>query len=62
MSIVMSAHTICCRLPRQIALDDVNAQQELEDFAMSLDLTDTFNFVDKHFVYDAVRLQFFSLH
>lgn len=46
-------HRVDPKLPRQIALDDVNAMAELETFAMSVDLSETFSFVDKHFTYDA---------
>eukprot|EP01032_Pedospumella_encystans_P018061 gene18061-20572_t len=45
-------HRIDPRLPRQIALDDVTAIQELKDFGNSVDLTETFKFVDEKFTYE----------
>eukprot|EP01031_Cornospumella_fuschlensis_P026826 gene26826-32413_t len=45
-------HRVDPMLPRQIALDDVTAMQELEDFAWSVDLTSTLKFVDSNFSYD----------
>lgn len=36
-------------MPRAISLDDVTAMGELRDLALSVDMTDTFQFVDRNF-------------
>ena len=41
-------------MPRQIALDDATAVQDIEDFAWTVDLTETLDFVDKYFSFDDV--------
>ena len=35
-----------------VLLDDVNAMKDLQEFAKTVDLTDTFRFVDDNFRYD----------
>jgi hypothetical protein len=42
------------RLPKVFPLDDVTMLDELTDFAWSVDMTETLNFVDHHFFYDDV--------
>jgi hypothetical protein len=37
------------RMPRAIALDDVAAMGDLRDIALSVDMTETFRFVDTNF-------------
>lgn len=55
-------HRIDPRMPRAFALDDVTSLQEIQDFAWSLDLTQTLEFVDNHFTYDpTVSLHCFVL-
>ena len=39
-------------LPHMVLLDDVNAMKDLQEFAKTVDLTDTFRFVDDNFRYD----------
>lgn len=54
---------MCCfRLPKVFPLDDVGMLDELIDFAWSVDMTETFNFVDHHFFYDDVRCPNFCLN
>jgi len=45
-------HRLDPALPRQIALDDVSAMQELRDFGEKIDLTSTFEFIEKNFIDD----------
>lgn len=40
-------------LPKQIALDDVNAMKSMQEFAETIDLTETLKFVDDNFSYDS---------
>ena len=53
-------HRIDPRLPKVFPLDDVTLLQELQDFAWSVDLTETFKYVDHHFFYDDVSTQLFT--
>lgn len=47
-------HRIDPKLPRVFPLDDVTLLQELQDYAWSVDLTETFKYVDDNFSYDDV--------
>ena len=54
-------HRIDPRLPRWIALDDVMSIKEIQEFGYSLDLRETFKFVDDKFKFNPVSLPFPSL-
>lgn len=39
-------------LPRQILLDEIDAMDEIQQFARKVDITKTLQFVDEHFTYN----------
>ena len=43
-------HRVDPLLPRQITIDDVKSMKEMIDFANSIDLTETFRFIDHKFM------------
>jgi predicted acylesterase/phospholipase RssA len=45
-------HRLDPRLPKNFALDDVTLLQEIQDFAWTVDLTSTLDFVDNFFTYE----------
>lgn len=45
-------HRLDPRLPKNFALDDVTLLQEIQDFAWTVDLTSTLDFVDNYFTYE----------
>lgn len=49
-------HRLDPRLPKNFALDDVTLLQEIQDFAWTVDLTSTLDFVDNFFTYEEVLL------